>query len=178
MHLIPVRDNYEEYAPPLDFSAIVKRLLLGVSADYLRSIGAIVLTNSSRLNPSKSRIPSKGRKVHARHISGLYHHPTKDQQAWIELYVDNLFPPKMPSLLTKVRFLQDAFVGRTLFHEIGHHIDHITARENQSEHAAEKWMKQLLRQYMKKHYWYLRHIVKIIIYFLKIVRIVSHSIKK
>jgi hypothetical protein len=46
--------------------------------------------------------------------------------------------------------------GEVLFHEIGHHIHavHIPAYDGK-ENVAEDWSRKLVRQFFRKHYWYL-----------------------
>ena len=171
-----IRESYKNYAPSLDFKEIVSRLLVDVPEEFKGSLEAIVLGNSSSRKPNKSRIRSKGRKVEARSIAGLYHQSKRSSRAWIEIYVDNVFPEYLPSWLIRFPFVQDIFVGKTLFHEIGHHIDYTTGRGKNREASAESWSKKLARQYMRKHHRRKRPIVKAIVFLLRTVTSLARKI--
>ena len=174
MTSVKIINNYKDYSPHLNFSAIVERLISEVPQSRLSSLTSVVLTNSTARKAKNSRIRSEGRKIPANHIAGLYHRSTRDRGAWIELYVDNIFPENTPLPIMRHRMLQDMFVGRTLFHEIGHHIDYTSSKEQDKEGAADKWKRDLLRQYFKKRYsftrfllWPIRLVIRLVHWFLK-----------
>jgi hypothetical protein len=71
--------------------------------------------------------------------------------------------------------LQNLAFADTLFHEIGHHLDHtIGAPAPGGEAAAEAWSGRLIVFYFRRRYWYLAPLVPVA---KALVRVVRKSIK-
>ena len=58
--------------------------------------------------------------------------------------------------MSYIPILRNVAFASTLYHEVGHHLEHtIGAPAPGGEAAAEAWKKRLLRSYFRKCYWYL-----------------------
>lgn len=104
-----------------------------------------LLTDSAAVGRGKTgRI--KGRKYARNECRGFYHAERRGEPAWIELVVDNI---------------RDMIIGNVLYHEIGHHL-HATIGSASSggEESADDWSRRLNRVHFRKHYWYLRPVVR------------------
>jgi len=126
---------------------------------YLSGLQSVILTNSLAIGSGKTR-RVKGKKYLRKECLGFYHRKWNDQEAWIEIVVDNViaafFRPDMPRVLSRVPFLQQMAFSDALYHEVGHHLDHtIGAPAPGGEAAAEAWKNRLVGSYFRKHYWYL-----------------------
>jgi len=149
-----------------------------VPPHHLVGLDAVVITNLSRLDLKKRRFKHRKRKIDPSDCSGLYHQKTKNRNAWIELFADNLFSNVVIPWLSRYRAIQEDAIGRTLFHEIGHHIDHNNAKERDSEAAAERWGKQLRKAYFRKYYSHLKPLVLTLRGVLRAIMWISRANKK
>jgi hypothetical protein len=53
--------------------------------------------------------------------------------------------------------VQDLLIGRTLYHEVGHHIHRTRHPEYKDREAvANEWRDRLMGCHMRRRYWYLR----------------------
>jgi hypothetical protein len=157
--LIPVYENYRGYQPPPYARSAILRLLSTLPAGYLAGLQSVVLTNAIAIGGGKTgRV--KGKKHFRNRCLGFYHPRWKGEQPWIEIVVDNViadfFRPGLPPIMSRIPILQNIALGDTLYHEIGHHLDHILGAPAPSgEAAAEAWTGRLLAMYFRKRYWYL-----------------------
>jgi hypothetical protein len=153
MNTIKVHEEYKNFTPLFEATPVIRKLLSTVPPHFLSGLKTIIATNSNKGPLKKSRIRFRGRKLSMNQLEGLYRR-NKNKEAWIELYLDNIFNDSF-TWAAKYRPVQEVFLAETLFHEIGHHIDHtVGGHEQNSESAAEKWRRHLIRQYVRKHYWY------------------------
>jgi hypothetical protein len=153
---IRISEAYRDYAPPVNATAIVRKLLSTVPEKYLKGLDCIVLTNESALSRKDrvGKIWSRKRKVHKSRVLGLYHHGSGSSSPCIELRVDKIVAAlKGPSL--RIPFLRDVVFGYVLFHELGHHI-HSTVRpqHTEKEDVADTWAGKLGANFIRKTYWY------------------------
>jgi hypothetical protein len=150
---VPIYSELDPTDEPRWIRGCVERLLASLPDSYCRGLGAVVLTSTSLRLKRKQRRMRRNRG----HIPlGTYHPAWKGNAAWIELVVD-VIVTELPSGLCRVPLFRDVVVGNTLFHEIGHHLDHsIGSVGRTGEHSAEAWSARLSRRYLRQQYWYLR----------------------
>jgi hypothetical protein len=164
---IPIYENYKDYEPPGYAYPTISKLLSNVPNHYLSGLQSVVLTNSAAIGDGKTRRVA-GKKYFRRECLGFYHPKRKGEEPWIEIVVDNVmadfFRPDMPKILARISFLQKMAFSDTLYHEVGHHIDHtIGAPAPSGEAAAEAWKDRLVVSYFKKHYRCLMPILRLVI---------------
>jgi hypothetical protein len=164
--MISVYENYKDYRAPTYAHATVERLLSSLPSHVLSGLESVVLTNAAAIGKGKTgRI--KGKKHLRRECLGYYHPKTSDGQPWIEIVVDNViaaaFASGMPRMLWRVPLIRNMRFAETLFHEVGHHLDHtLGAPAPSGEAAAEAWKKRLLLSYGRKQYWYLQPFIRFV----------------
>lgn len=156
--MVPVHENYQDYRPPRYARSTIDRLLSVLPKNYLSGLQSVVLTNATAIGRGKTgRV--QGRKYLRNRCLGYYHRRWKGEPAWIEIVVDNIVaayvPPDMPRFWMHIPILRNFAFADTLFHEVGHHLDHtIGAPARSGEAAAEAWNVRLMVSYFRKHYWY------------------------
>jgi hypothetical protein len=153
---VAIREFYNNFAPPRYVRGLVYKLLASVPEKYLHGLDSVVLTNQSGA-PRRRRlgkVTRRKRRVSREGALGVYHRQNAGRPAWIELYVDNIvfgvgYHPLIPLLRT-------ACFGHVLFHEIGHHV-HATVRPEfrEKEDVADNWGRKLLKNYIRKRYWFI-----------------------
>jgi hypothetical protein len=159
--VVPVHENYKDYRPPRYARSTIDRLLSVLPEHYLLGLQSIVLTNATAIGRGKTR-RVRGRKYFRNQCLGYYHSKWKGEGAWIEIVVDNILREDVETVLARLLmhlpFTRDFFFASTLFHEVGHHLDHtIGAPARSGEAAAEAWSARLMVfyfRYFRKHYWY------------------------
>ena len=157
--MVNVHEEYRNFTPPFDIGNAIRKMLETVPPRHLVGLEAVVVTNLSSLNLKKRRFKHRKRKIDPSDCSGLYHQSTTSRKAWIELFADNLISGIPIPWFSRFRFIQELAIARTLFHEIGHHIDLTTARDHEPEVAADRWGDQLRKAYMKKYYSHLEPLI-------------------
>jgi hypothetical protein len=165
---LPINEFYRGYEPPVNASATVKQLLAGVPVKYIRGLGCIVLTNLSG-QPRRHRLgktTSRGRRVLQSRVLGRYHRKWQGESPWIELYIDQIFR-RYPRWALWIPFIRYAVVGKVLYHELGHHV-HLFIRPEyrEKEDVADDWGKRFSAHFLRRKYWYLIPVVKVISPFL------------
>jgi hypothetical protein len=158
---IDIRETYNEYSPFINVQNIVERLVAALPPRFLFGLKTIVLTNTSNLNHDRRRekIWYKGRKYQTTESFALYHAKTKDQDAWIEIFVDKMLT-YLPKVLFRIPVIRDMFIANVLYHEVGHHFQRSRISERkETEGAAQDWSRDLGRAYFRRKYWYLIPIV-------------------
>ncbi len=157
---VPVYENYQEYQPPPYARSAILNLLSVLPPGYLAGLQSVVLTNATAIGSGKTgRV--KGKKYFRNRCLGFYHPKWKGEQPWIEIVVDNVisdyFRRGLPPVMSRISVLRNLAFGNTLYHEIGHHLDHIFgATAPSGEAAAESWSGRLLMPCIsRKRYWYL-----------------------
>jgi hypothetical protein len=160
---LPIYESYGKYRPPRKTVPVVRALLATVPDEYLLGLAAIVLCSAGSLSRKKrrSRSWSRGKKVFLHAAYGSYRQNWRGEGARIELYVDNIYR-RLPSILARLPLLSSLCIAETLFHELGHHI-HYTVRPEfkEREDVADQWSKTLMRQAIRKRYWYLVPVLKL-----------------
>ena len=161
---IPINEVYRNYKPRVNVSKTIRELLDRVPSEYTRGLRCVVVTNLSG-QPRRSRLgkaTSRGRRIPASQIAGLYHQEWKGQPPWIELYVDQILRT-WPSLPLWIPFLRDLAVARVLYHELGHHI-HLFIRPEyrEKEDVADDWRDKFMRLFFRQKYWYFIPVSKVI----------------
>jgi hypothetical protein len=154
---VGIREAYKRLKPGTSAYCTVHRLLQGIPKQHLLGLKTVVLTDSDSLSHDRKRHKSwfRGRKVLIREANGLYHEASRGEQAWIELFVDNL-TRGWPSWMFRVALLSDMAYARVLFHELGHHIHTTQAPKfSEPEDMADYWKANLTRHYFRHRYWYL-----------------------
>ncbi|MFZ0733635.1 MAG: hypothetical protein WAM79_15030 [Candidatus Sulfotelmatobacter sp.] len=161
---VEIKEAYRDYKPPIPAAKIVHDLLQFVPAKYLIGLDCVVLSNLSG-QPRRKRLgktTSRGRRVAQLRVAGLYHQRWKGQPPWIELYMDQILR-RFPRWALWIPLINRLAIGRTLYHEVGHHI-HYTVRPEyrEEEDVADDWGKRLSRRFLRRRYFYLVPIAKII----------------
>jgi hypothetical protein len=156
--MLRIRENYEDYEPPVWVARTVERLLSSLSAGHVSGLSGVVLTESTKIGKGKSR-RVEGRKSARNRCLGMYQHKRHGEPAAIFLVVDNILDDDPH--LHWLQFWRDSILGDVLFHEIGHHL-HATVGSAASggEASANEWRRRLWRIHLWRKYWYLRPIVK------------------
>ena len=136
----------------------IQLLLQYVPSDHLVDLKEIVLTTISSLSRKRRRQKSASGSA-VEDVHGLYHESCDGNSAWIEIFVDKTFSP-FPVLLLKIPFFRNYALAQVLFHEIGHHVHAIRkkAKNDKEEEFANRFESKLSREFMYRHYWYLRPI--------------------
>ncbi len=156
-----VRESYRDRPPCFDAAGAAQRLLSGIPPKYLIGLKTVVLTDAAGLSLRERRRKTqyRSRRIRIGECRGLYHHGSRNEPAWIEIFVDNTTQYFLQAPL-KIPLLADIVLGEVLFHEIGHHIHTTQSPEfRETEDVAEDWKKRLDRLYFRKVYWYLLPIV-------------------
>jgi hypothetical protein len=160
-----IQVNYASGSPPVWIEPCVRRLLASLPAEYTAGIGAIVLSDRRAVGKGKTARVG-GKKYPRQSCLGFYHARTSNQQAWIELVVENLVAEssKLPfSHSFWILFLQDMMIASTLYHEIGHHLDlTFGAAARTGEQAADDWSRRLRILHIRKRYWYLNPVSRLL----------------
>lgn len=150
-------ESYRDFEPPPGFRQTVETLLRYVPPKYLVGLKTIVLTNRAGLTRDKRRqkVWSRNRKVRLAESLGSYSPSWKSSPATVWLYVDNIIEAGV-AWWKWVPVLRYVVQGDVLYHEIGHHIhaEHRPVHE-QRENVAEDWSSKLMRNFYRKHYWYI-----------------------
>lgn len=155
----PVYENYKDYSPPAYVRPTIVKLLSDLPVNGRSGLRSVVLTNSAAVGRGKTHRIAK-RKYHLNTCLGFYYPPRRNELPWIEIVVDNVisayFGPPIPRFFSRISVLRNLAFANTLFHEIGHHLDHtVGAPAPSGEAAAEAWQARLGRSYFRKRYWYL-----------------------
>jgi hypothetical protein len=133
------------------------RLLRTIPAEYVGGLHTVVLTDSQGLSRRRSgKVRARGRRTTVRDCWALYHAKTRDREAWIEVFVDNVVKQWGMGIL-RVPFWADLAFSEVLFHELGHHISEAVrpSGHGNPEGAAQRWQRKLTRSYFARQYWYL-----------------------
>jgi hypothetical protein len=157
--MLPIYENYKDYEPPRYAKPAITRLLANLPMQYVSGLESVVLTNAPVIGRGKTNRLG-GKKYLRNRCRGWYHPKSNDGQAWIEIVVDNVvatsFIHRGPKILCRIPLMQDIALSRTLFHEIGHHLDSSMGSLGRGKEAsADAWIPRLIRCYFRKRYWYL-----------------------
>jgi hypothetical protein len=141
---VAVNEAYRDYSGPTWVRPATIELLDAVDPRYLARLGAVVLTDVGALTGTRKRGKtwSRARKVPLNRCLGLYHAATRTEEAWVEVFVDQVMT-LAPSWVWHIPFLREAMLSKTLYHELGHHIHKTQApeyreREDVADDRAER----------------------------------------
>jgi hypothetical protein len=132
----------------------VEALVESVPPKYLVGLKRIVLTNAAALTGQRRRAWSwsRGRKARHAHVTGLYHHRSGAEPAWIELFIDKIVKG-VPSWALRLGMVRAAVFGAGLYHELGHHIHSQRRPEHRErEDVAEEWKDRLSRNHARRRH--------------------------
>jgi hypothetical protein len=136
--------------PNINANKIIKDMLLGIPQEYLDGLGSVIICDSISFKEhyETEKIPY-----------GCYNNPIdKETFPWIEICIDKIITPI--GFLAYIPCFRDMEICRTLYHEIGHHIervnelDHTQSDTAKSEESARKWSIKPSNHYMRRRYWY------------------------
>ncbi len=154
-------EAYVDFTPSLDYSAMTQRLLSTVPDKYLVGLDSVVLCNFSGQS-RKQRIGSiaqNGRRIRRTRIAGLYRR-RRGENAWIQIFVDKVGTP--PRYIRWFQPLRDILFGQVLYHELGHHAHRIRPEYRESEHVADSWAARFTANHIKRRYWYLYPVLRLV----------------
>lgn len=162
---------YSDFTPPPGVLSSVKRGLKSLPKEMLGGLESIILRDLASLSRSErvQRVRTKSGDVTKRHLLGAYFPRSSRSGARIEIYVDNL-TFGWPRWALRIRPIRDLIVCRTLYHEIGHHLQTLKRTPGDREVAAEGREDDLLRHYFRQRYSYLRLPLKMLLTPLRAVR--------
>ena len=153
-----IREVYKDYTPPFNLSATIQDLLSCVPSNYISGLNEIVLTNAGALSRDRRRQRTQSGS-RATEVRGLYHQVGNGQPAWIEIFVDTTLQD-WPRPLLKMPFFRSFAISEVLYHEFGHHVQHVSnLKLDSKESSAEKLAGKLFRVFFRKRYWYLQPII-------------------
>ncbi len=161
--MLPIHESYRHYRADKGVRKSVARLLKSLPPGHLAGLESVVLTNSRAVRKGRTGRVA-GRKYKARECLGFYNPASSTSGPWIELIVDNIIPPEIPWYM-RWSFLYDMLLSKTLFHEVGHHLDDtIGSPARNGEKAADKWADVLRARYFRTHHrlflWILRMVTE------------------
>jgi len=88
-------------------------------------------------------------------ILGRYHPKWNGKPPWIEVRVDKTLE-NYPQILLWIPLFRDLCLGMVFYHELGHHIHYVIRPEyKEKEDVADDWQTKLMRNFVRKNYWYL-----------------------
>ena len=155
-HDVKIREQYLDYKPPVILYGSLQLLLRYAPHEHLADLRTITLTNSAALLKSwRGKLSSEKRRVRPADCSGLY------GRGNIILVVDQMFSD-CPELLLLFPPVKTYLIAGTLYHEIGHHIHKLEQPGYRAEREkfADEWRDKLLRDFMRRRYWYFGLLVR------------------
>jgi len=159
---VKITESYVNYSPPLDYSAITKRLLASMPEKYLVGLDSVVLCDLSG-QPRKLRsgtLPRRGRRIKRKHVAGLYYREQRGQKAWIQVFVDQI---EMPTRFFRwIRPLRELVFGVVLYHELGHHAHTIRPEHRDKEDVADNWGHRFFDNHLRQSYWFLYCVLRVV----------------
>ncbi len=101
-----------------------------------------------------TNLPEQYKKL-SQNASGAYFQKHRNRPAYIEIYLKNLFSHiKGPESLSLMLPIQCVEIAQTLFHEVGHHLEHTRShgvRKPGKERFADTYAKKLVNTYTIKN---------------------------
>ena len=157
MSKIKIVEQYQNYFPPVHVYGALQVLLRYVPDEHLAGLRRIILTNSEVLRDRvKGKIISEKQRIRPSDCQGLY------RDGEILLLMDRIFE-SCPEILLVIPIFKTYLIGKTLYHEIGHHIHRMQEPgfRDRKEAVADEWKESLMRIFLRQRYWYLRGILKL-----------------
>jgi hypothetical protein len=156
-NFVEILELYNNYEPPINATAVTRKLIDNIPQKYLVGLRRIVITNSSGLlrKELRKKVTARKRKYSVSEVRGFYYHQTGGSPAWIEIFVDKIVEYRV-GFFRKLPPLREIALSKVLYHELGHHIHKVLAPEHrEQEDVADEWQKKLSSFYVQKKYWYL-----------------------
>jgi len=153
--------SFKTFEAPRWLLPTVACLLATVPPGHAQSLSHVLLTDSDSIGRGKSaRV--RGRKWNRRDCCGFYHRATPRSPAHIVVIVDNVLRG-LPGALRSIPFFREHALGRTLYHEVGHHLNLIVGSTSRpGEAAAESWSTRLLRQHWRSRHQISRAVFRVL----------------
>ncbi len=152
--MVDIVEAYKDFRPRCDARGVVADLLASVPQEHLAGLRSVVLTNARALAGRRRRGWSwwRGRKARHTEVAGLYHGAWQGEEAWIELFVEQVLSGA-PSWALRLPLVRSVLFGTVLFHEIGHHIHAVQRPEHRErEDVADDWQRRLAREHVKRRH--------------------------
>jgi hypothetical protein len=141
---VRVLTDFRGFRAPFDVRGSVERLLLGIPSKYLIGLDAVILRDTGGFTRSERK---KSQKDPTRALLGCYHRARRVTPPRIHLFVDNILDDG-GSLWLRIPLIRDILLAKTLFHEVGHHIqEHIAPEYRERETTADAWSMRLSAHY-------------------------------
>jgi hypothetical protein len=144
-----IRASFRHYVPSRGLSKSVEKLLSVIPAEQLGGLDAIVLTDADSIGKGQTQ-RVRGRQHARRDCLGFYHPAGRRNAAWIEIVVDNVLHG-VPRLALSLPLVRELLLGRTVYHEVGHHLQHVYGARLGAA-TAEKWSRRLSQSFLRGHY--------------------------
>ena len=161
--MVAIHEDYKDYTPPMGTRRVVERLLSTLPPGHLTGLEAVVLTNSHRIGRRKKTNRVRGRKYFESQCLGFYQPATPQQGPSILIVVDNI-AGVLPAILWRFGFFVDLLFARTVYHEVGHHLDAtIGSPSRTGEAAADEWAKRLSARHQATQYPILSRITRFLV---------------
>lgn len=161
-----IHEHYKQYVAPRWFRPTVERLLASLEPEHVSGVESVVLTDGASIGKGKTHRIGK-RKYRRSNCLGFYRRASRTGRPWIELVADNIVPT-IPRQLLWLQLFRDVCVANTLYHEVGHHLEHtVGAATRRGETAADDWCKRLTRIHFRKRYRYVVPVLKLLLRLLR-----------
>ena len=140
------------FSSRIDYRETVEDILRYVPNKYLVGLDRVVIRDRGGLI-RKELMRERKRGLAA---MGLYYRATRTHPAHIELFIDEIVEG-WPRPLLWCKAFREVLLTQTLFHELGHHVhSHLSPEHRDRESVAKTWSSQLVRDYLRRRFWYLR----------------------
>src|SRR5690349_3072024 len=130
---IVIIEAYKDYRPPAWVKGAVEKLLSTMPPKYLAGLASVVLTNSQGQSrrERRRRLISRGRRFPSTLLLAFYSPASRRKRPHIQIYVDRVL--RYPRWFALFPPLREAWIGVTLFHELGHHVHYTQRPEHRDE---------------------------------------------
>lgn len=145
---VDIREHFQDYEPPIEVAGAVRKLLNLIPDNHLQGLTEITIRNSDEMPRRRRRswTYSRSKKVKFETVRGLYVQ-TGVKNGKIELFINNIFDESYKPSNPFARIQMHLDLGETLFHEIGHHVDHIRDSMGRlTEGSAERYQDKYTRK--------------------------------
>ena len=140
-------------------------MLDSVPKHLLAGLGQVVLSNAGGLSNKRRniRVRSRKRRAGLSTAIGLYHPASRNNSAWIEIFVDNALLGWEEGWWLRIALVREGRLSDVLFHEIGHHIHHnVRPDRREKEDVADVWKVRLQRNYNRQRFSWMGAIARLI----------------
>lgn len=141
---LPIGEYYAK-EPNVSVRKVIEKLLRIVPQEFIKGLGGVILCDTTKF---KEHYGDNEEVSAARYIR------IKDdgENPWIEICVD-WYIGGFPKWVLMISAVTDLALSGPLYHEIGHHIDRMSGKNDEDrEKDAECWRKKLQRRYMLRYH--------------------------